>query len=288
MPLQKGNSLPPKQFSTPGRIRGNDYSQLNTNSLPIIHRSLPANMSNLLGNKHRMKVGVRQRNPTNDSIDSGRHRVNRSGSQIPSPSQNNNYYFNKQVMYKCNLNFYYCLLIISLSIDRYDKPAITVRPKKKIAYLPPIEMTNREGGSDLPIEKGVRGSLSQRKIPRRANRSVESSPRVRSGSLTDTSYMSTASSSSQKAKNRVLAEKNQMRQGVPEAMKDKALHPHAHIAMRYNESPYVNRVKNGSQKEISTDRISQLASNHVRGKSVSPTPTSIPRNNSQKRGSKFK
>ena len=290
VPIHKGATLPPKQFSTAGRIRPNDFSQGNTHSLPQINKSLPSHISNLLVGKARSKVNGKMRSSLNDSNEGSLSRINRSGSNLQSSSPSGNYYFNKQAMYKCKLKHLLLSLILSF-LDRYDRQAVSVRPKKRIAYLPPIEAANKDGGDHLS-DRGVRASYSQRRIAGGLNRSRDSSPRRRSGSLTDVSYMSTASSSSRKAKQRVVLEAHRVRQGVPEEMKEKALHPRAHIPMRYNESPYVLKLKTDKYKnsngEAITDRLPQQASHHVRGKSVSPTPKSLQRDVSQKRGSKLK
>ena len=158
-----------------------------------------------------------------------------------------------------------------------------MRTKKRVAYLPPLELPNR--GRELQIDKGhsERQAYTQRRIQGSLNRSAEISPRHRTSSLSDVSYMSTASSSSQKAKNRVLADSNRIRQIVPEAMIEKAVHPHSHIPLRYNESPYVLKLKQTKKErnhnDLPTDRISQLALNQRRGKSLSPKPNLFKRTN---------
>lgn len=138
-----------------------------------------------------------------------------------------------------------------------------------------MELANR--GTDSLAEKGnvEQRAYTQVRMPGSLNRSAEPSPRHRTPSLPDVSFMSTASSNSQKAKNRVLGDSNRIRQNVPEAMTEKALHPHSHIPLRYNESPYVLKLmqnkRNKNQVELPTDRLSQLALNQRRGKSLSPT-----------------
>ena len=136
---------------------------------------------------------------------------------------------------------------------------ITVRPKRKIGYLPPIELTTRDSIEERTIEKGARkrGANSLRRVPGSLNRSVDLSPQPRSGTLSDRSYVSTASSNSQKARQRVLVEKNRQRPVIPEAIKERALRMHANIPSRYNESPYVLKFQNRKDRNSSTDRNSE-------------------------------
>lgn len=98
MSIQKAAGLPNK-YSNPGR----NGPQPNSNSIPIIAKALPVNANNLLGKKLRAKVSVRTRRPINNSFDKGSFPTerNRAKSNASIPIANDNYYFNKDVMYKC-------------------------------------------------------------------------------------------------------------------------------------------------------------------------------------------
>ena len=131
-----------------------------------------------------------------------------------------------------------------------------MRPKRKIGYLPPIELGIKVSTEDRSADKinRKRGANSQRRVAGSLNRSVDLSPGHRSTTLSDRSYDSTASSNSQKAKQRVLADKNRQRPTLPDALNDQALRRHANIPSRYNESPYVLKFQNSKDRNSSTDR----------------------------------
>lgn len=138
----------------------------------------------------------------------------------------------------------------SPSIDRYEKPVISVRPKRKIAYLPPVESNNQ-----LSPDRGVRKlplPLNPHlKAPVSLSRSVDSSSPGRLENLSDVSYVSTTSTNSQRGRQKVLAGDHRLGNNhVPEHLKERALHPHAHLPSRYKESPYVLALKNSPKRNV--------------------------------------
>lgn len=312
LPLYKGTvSSSPKKFGSPGRSKQSEYPSPpggNTGALPIIHRSLPLNVGKTLQRKATQPT----RNDLNSSIDSGSYPVNRNnnvrgGSNKPQLSphtgkagngngnRNGNgngnddgkYYFNKQVMYKCKHSLSVTLYNPFLPVDRYEKPVVSVRPKRKIGYLPAIDMQN-QNNNDYQSDKGARNKqplYSHRRIQGNLNRSVDTTPRRRSDSLSDLSYMSTASSSSQKGKNRVLVDKSRSKQVIPNVMKERAMHPHAHIPSRYKESPYVMKFQDSqAQAQARKNRydndgmpLETSSEKNLRHKAASPTPNSLRR-----------
>ena len=166
-------------------------------------------------------------------------------------------------------------LIEFCGLDRYDRPIVTVRPKKKRGYLPPLSL--EEGQPEKATRK------LQVAIPRRIaaglNRSVDSSARRRSESLSDMSYISTASSSSNKGKQKVLVGNHRLVNGhLPEVMMERALHPHGHIPYRYKESPYVQKFKNsprGGSKPLGLDLGIEIPAGLNYKKQQIPTPSSF-------------
>lgn len=92
---------PLNKYNSPSRINGN---QTSLRSHPHISKVLPGSFDNLLNKKSRAKVSVRARHATTEEIDKGSFRRERSRakSNVTLPMAGDNYYFNKDVMYKCN------------------------------------------------------------------------------------------------------------------------------------------------------------------------------------------
>lgn len=244
-------SQSPKRYNSPAKVKQSDDGSGN---LPSIVRSQSIHTKTLPDKNSPSPKRGHVRGGLNRSIDAGggggsyavnhKNRLALNIAQTPGNLLSNKYYFNKEAMYRCKKFMLYSR-IHCYQLDRYDsKPIISVRPKRKIGYLPSIEM-NVNGMEDRLLERRSvrRGANSQRRVPDSLNRSVDLSPRQRSGTLTDRSFISTESNSSQRGKKRVLVGKNRQRTILPDSLKERALRLHVHIPSRYNESPYVLKFK---------------------------------------------